>query len=62
MTDRELAEALRAADVSGDPDAIIEAENEVCARLNLPLDWTEQGLNQRAADAITAFCHAQDVT
>jgi hypothetical protein len=60
--DRKLAEALRDAEISGDLDAIVEAENAICDRLGLPLDWTEQGLNQEAADAITAFCLAQGVT
>ena len=61
MTAKEMAEGLRAAEVAGDEEAIAEYENEICAHLNLPLDWTEQGLNWDATQAIYDFCAAQGV-
>lgn len=53
MSDQELALALRAA---GD-DTEATLENEVCARLALPSDQTEQGLTPEAAAAIDAWIH-----
>ena len=61
MTNRELAENLRDAECGGDADNIVYFENEICVRLNLPLEQTEQGLTREAADAITKFCHDNEV-
>ena len=54
-TDRDLAKALTAAEEAGDIDAMIDAENAIIARLELPLDWTEQGINDKANEAIQLF-------
>jgi hypothetical protein len=59
MSDHDLAAALLAAEASRDTEEIILAENNIAARLNLPLDDTEQGLTQSASDAIDEFCRAQ---
>lgn len=61
MTDQQLAERLRDADASGDSDNVVYYENEICARLNLSPNETEQGLTQFAADAIERFCRDQGV-
>ncbi len=61
MTDQELAHRLRDADRDGDVDNIVYYENEICARLNLPLDQTEQGLSREATDAVTKFCRDNGV-
>jgi len=64
MTNRELAEYLRAVETADEVDTgeLVLTENEIVGRLNLSLDETEQGLTQEAADAITAFCREQGVT
>lgn len=54
-TDRDLARALIAAEDRGDVDDMIDAENAIIARLQLPLDWTEQGINDKANEAIQLF-------
>lgn len=55
MTDRELAQNLRDAERRLDYYDIAEYENEICVRLDLPLDETEQGLTIKAAEAIQQF-------
>lgn len=55
LSDAELANALIIADRRKVPEDIAEAENAICARLDLPLDWTEQGLNPQAAGLICIF-------
>lgn len=55
MTDRELALALYEAETSGNDLGMVYAENEVCGRLNISLDETEQGLTPAAADLIDGF-------
>jgi hypothetical protein len=64
MTNRELAEYLRAVETADEVDTgeLVLVENEIAGRLNLSLDETEQGLTQAAADAITAFCRKEGVT
>jgi len=66
MTNQELAENLRDAERDGDTENIVYYENEILARLDVPLKDTEQGLTRAAADAIEAFCNdhalASDVT
>jgi len=54
--DEQLARELLSAWVGHDDERIVEAESAVCARLNLPLDWTEQGLTRDAYDALERFC------
>ena len=61
VTDYDLAVSLRDAENAGSVDDVIDAENAIIARLNLPLDSTEQGLTKEAADALTAFCRAAGV-
>jgi hypothetical protein len=55
-TDHDLAQSLLDAERSGDTDEIMYAENEILARLDYPLNETEQGLTAAASDAITEFC------
>jgi hypothetical protein len=62
LTDTQVAENLRTAEVSGDTDAMIEWENEICARLDIPLNETEQGLTAHAAALIAKFCRDNNVT
>jgi hypothetical protein len=64
MTNRELAEYLRTVETADEVDTgeLVLVENEIAGRLNLSLDETEQGLSQKAADAITAFCREQGLT
>ena len=40
---------------SNDYDALIEAENDICERLNIPLEETEMGLTTKALDLIETF-------
>lgn len=61
-TDAALAQALYDADKAQDMDEMIAVENEIAARLNLPLDETEQGLTHWANDQIKGFCKANGVT
>jgi hypothetical protein len=55
LSDRDLAVALHRADVSGDTDTVLYAENEIAVRLNLDPNETEQGLTQYAADRVNDF-------
>lgn len=57
-TPAELAKALRDAEATGDQDTATEVLNVICARLNLPLDQTEQGLTREASLQVDAFVAA----
>ena len=36
-------------------DALAEIENDLCGYLDIPLDWTEQGLNIKAENVLRTF-------
>jgi hypothetical protein len=55
MGDKELAHALCAAELADDTETTTFVQNEVCARLALPLDETELGLTQHASDMLDGF-------
>lgn len=54
-TDTRLVSALMQAEIDGETDDIIAAENAICARLDIPLDETEQGLTPEAHRRIRSF-------
>lgn len=54
-TDRELAVALANAEMDQNADDIIEVENKILARLNVPLSETEQGLTHYANEQIREY-------
>lgn len=54
-TNYELAKALADAEKDGDEEAMLQAENEICERLEIPLDQTEQGLTPHAVRMIEEF-------
>ena len=55
LTNQELAERLYQAERQLDFDTILECENAICGRLQLPLDQTERGLTPWAAAQIDNF-------
>lgn len=55
MTRKEMAQALYDAWQGENEEAILEAENAVCDLLDVPLDWTEQGLNIKAENVLRTF-------
>ncbi len=55
MTEAAKAQALHDAWTHGDDEAILMAENDICAWLDIPLDETEQGLSPVATARIEQF-------
>lgn len=55
MTDAQLAQAHHDAIATNDEEALIDTEGNICDRLNIPLDETEQGLTPNAVALIDAF-------
>lgn len=50
-----LALSLRRAVSAGDEEAMVFAENDICYRLGISLDETEQGLTENAVAQVEAF-------
>lgn len=57
-SDARIAAAVRKAEADGSDST--EVLNEVCARLNLPPEMTEQGLTPAAADLVEAWLMAAE--
>lgn len=64
MSDRELADTVRAAELEPHSAASQELAlfglNEICGRLDLSLDETEQGLTQAASAKIDAWLESNE--
>jgi hypothetical protein len=57
--DYELAKEMRDAEIAGDGECIILAQNAICDRLDISLDETEQGLTPLAQRMIDEFVEHQ---